>query len=461
MSGVLDLPFSEGRKQVSPAEYVAASQRAIEKGNAALNAFLRVSDAPEGAFPIAVKDNIVTTEMPTTCGSRILEGFTSPFDATVVERLRGAAIMGKTNLDEFAMGSSTEHSAFGVTRNPWDTSRVAGGSSGGSAAAVAARMVPAALGSDTGGSVRQPAALCGIAGVKPTYGRVSRYGLVAFASSLDQVGTFTKTVRESAELLGLIAGHDPLDSTSSPREVDDYAADCDRDVRGLRVGVISEGLDKLSADVRKNFDDAVDVFRRGGARISDVHIPSIVHSIAIYYVVANAEASANLARFDGVRYGLRAPAETLRDLYFASRGAGFGPEVKRRIMLGTFALSSGYYDAYYGRAQRARQQLRDEFASAFREFDVLLSPTSPEPAFRIGEKVDDPLTMYLSDIFTAPASLAGLPAMSVPSGFTAGGLPLGLQVTAPHFAERVMFRAASYFENETGYWKRIPTPPSS
>ena len=456
MTSILDLPFTEARKQVSAAEYVAESRRAIEKGNAALNAFLRVSDAPSGAFPIAIKDNIVTTEMPTTCASRILEGFQSPFDATAVKRLRGAAIMGKTNLDEFAMGSSTEHSAFGVTRNPWDTSRVAGGSSGGSAAAVAARMVPAALGSDTGGSVRQPAALCGVVGVKPTYGRVSRYGLVAFASSLDQIGTLTKTVRESAELLHTIAGHDPLDSTSSTRDVDDYAADCDRDVRGVRVGVISEGLDKMNVEARKNFDDAVDVFRRGGAKIADVHIPSMMYSIAIYYVVANAEASANLARFDGIRYGLRKAASSLHDLYFESRGAGFGPEVKRRIMLGTFALSSGYYDAYYGRAQRVRQQLRDEFASAFRDYDVLLSPTSPEPAFRIGEKVDDPLTMYLNDIFTAPASLVGLPAMSVPSGFSTSGLPLALQVTAPHFGERVMFRAASYFENETGYWKRTP-----
>ena len=460
MTSVLDLPFTEARKQVSPAEYVAESRRAIERGNAALNAFLRISDAPSGAFPIAIKDNIVTTEMPTTCASRILEGFTSPYDATVIERLRanGAAIMGKTNLDEFAMGSSTEHSAFGATRNPWDTTRVAGGSSGGSAAAVAARMVPAALGSDTGGSVRQPAALCGVVGVKPTYGRVSRSGLVAFASSLDQIGTFTKTVREGAELLGVIAGHDPLDSTSSLREVDDYAADCDRGVRDLRVGVISEGLDKLNAEVRRNFETAVDVFRRGGAKIAEVRIPSIKHSIAIYYVVANAEASANLARFDGVRYGHRVAGlhTSMKDLYFASRAAGFGPEVKRRIMLGTFALSSGYYDAYYGRAQRVREKLRAEFDGAFRDYDVLLSPTSPEPAFRIGEKVDDPLTMYLNDIFTAPANLVGVPAMSVPSGFNGAGLPLALQVTAPHFGERIMFRAASYFENETGYWKRPP-----
>ena len=459
MSDVLELPFTEARSQVSSAEYVEASLRAIGERNAALNAFLRVSDKPGGTFPIAVKDNIVTTEMPTSCASRILGDFVSPFDATAVERLRarGAAVVGKTNLDEFAMGSSTEHSAFGPTRNPWDLSRVAGGSSGGSAAAVAARMVPAALGSDTGGSVRQPAALCGVVGVKPTYGRVSRWGLVAFASSLDQIGTLTKTVRESAELLGVIAGADPRDSTCSTRAVDDYTADLDTGVRGLRVGVIPEGLDKLNAEVRKNFDDAVDVLRRGGAKIGDVHVPSLDYSIAIYYVVANAEASANLARFDGIRYGVRAGiGGSLDDLYFGSRAQGFGPEVKRRIMLGTFALSSGYYDAYYGRAQRVREKLRAEFDAAFRQFDVLLTPTSPEAAFRIGEKVDDPLTMYLSDIFTAPASLVGIPAMSMPSGFNREGLPLSLQIMAPHFGERVMLRAGAFFERETVYWRRKP-----
>ena len=437
---------------------VEESLRAIETRNPQLNAFLRVADAPRGSWPVAVKDNIVTTDMPTTCASRILGDFRSPFDATAVARLRarGAAIVGKTNLDEFAMGSSTEHSAFGPTRNPWDTARVPGGSSGGSAAAVAARMVPAALGSDTGGSVRQPAALCGIVGVKPTYSRVSRWGLVAFASSLDQIGTLTLTVRESAEILGIIAGADPSDSTCSTRPVDDYTAGLDRGVRDLRVGVISEGLDKLTGEVRKNFDDAVDVFRRGGAKVGSVHVPSIEQSIAIYYVVANAEASANLARFDGIRYGRRAGSGAKRDVYFESRGQGFGPEVKRRIMLGTFALSSGYYDAYYGRAQRVRARLRAEFDAVFRDFDVLLTPTSPEPAFRIGEKTADPLTMYLNDIFTAPASLVGIPGMSVPSGFTAGRLPLGLQLMAAHFDEKTMFRAAAYFEAETGYWKRSP-----
>ena len=456
---LLNLPFTEAAVQVSPREYVDACMGAIAEQNEVLHAFLHVGAAPvPSSLPLAVKDNIVTRDMPTTCASRILEGFRSPFDATAVERLRtrGAAIVGKTNLDEFAMGSSTEHSAFGVTRNPWDTARVAGGSSGGSAAAVAARMVPAALGSDTGGSVRQPAAFCGVVGMKPTYGRVSRSGLVAFASSLDQIGTFTKTVAESASLLATIAGRDPLDSTSSPAAIDDYGADLGAGVKGLRVGVVAEGLEHLDPEVRANFDDAVDVFRRGGARVSDAHVPSLRLAIAIYYVVANAEASANLARFDGIRYGRRMEGGSLHEVYFASRGAGFGAEVKRRIMLGTFALSSGYYDAYYGRAQRARALLRRDFESAFREFDILLTPTTPEAAFRIGEKMDDPLKMYLSDIFTAPANLVGIPAMAVPSGFSREGLPLSLQVMAPHFAERTMFRAGAFYEGETGWWRRMP-----
>jgi len=410
-------------------------------------------------MPIAIKDNIVTTELPTTCASKILSGFTSPYDATAVARLRkrGYAIVGKTNLDEFAMGSSTEHSAFGVTRNPWDPTRVAGGSSGGSAAAVAARMVPAALGSETGGSVRQPAAFCGVVGVKPTYGRVSRYGLVAFASSLDQIGVVTRTVRESAELLGIIAGHDPLDSTSSDAPVDDYAADVDKGATGLRFGVVREAVDKLQGDVRENFESALDVLRRSGAVVEEASVPAIGYAIAIYYIVANAEASANLARFDGVRYGRRSEhARTVKEMYFASRGEGFGAEVKRRIMLGTFALSSGYYDAYYGRAQAVRGRLRDDFAAAFRHFDFLLTPTTPEPAFKIGAKTADPLSMYLSDIFTAPANLVGIPAIAVPSGFSGEGLPLSLQIMAPHFRERAMFQAAAAYEKETEYWRKAP-----
>ncbi|HYS52311.1 MAG TPA: Asp-tRNA(Asn)/Glu-tRNA(Gln) amidotransferase subunit GatA [Thermoanaerobaculia bacterium] len=439
---------------------VSESLAAIERLNPKLNAFLRVSDAAEvSGAPLAVKDNIVTTDMPTTCGSKILHGFLSPYDATVISRLRkaGRTIVGKTNLDEFAMGSSTEHSAFGPTRNPWDATRVAGGSSGGSAAAVAARMVPAALGSETGGSVRQPAAFCGVVGLKPTYGRVSRWGLVAFASGLDQIGIVTTTARECAELLGIIAGHDPLDSTSSGEPVDDYVADVDAGVKGKRFGVVREAVEKLEGDVRRNFDDALRVLRGAGGVVEDASVPTIGYAIAVYYIVANAEASANLARFDGVRYGHRSKrARTVHDMYFESRGEGFGTEVKRRIMLGTFALSSGYYDAYYGRAQAVRARLRHDFAAAFQKFDFLLTPTTPEPAFKIGAKTDDPLSMYLSDIFTAPANLVGIPAIAMPSGFSPEGLPLSLQIMAPHFRERALLRAAGAFERETEYWRRTP-----
>jgi aspartyl-tRNA(Asn)/glutamyl-tRNA(Gln) amidotransferase subunit A len=460
VSELLELPWSVAREEVSPREYVAACLDAIDAHDGDLHAFLHVKrDPPAGTLPIAIKDNIVTTDMPTTCASRILGGFVSPFDAHVVERLRGngASILGKANLDEFAMGSSTEHSAFGVTRNPWDRTRVAGGSSGGSAAAVAARMVPVALGSETGGSVRQPAAFCGIVGLKPTYGRVSRRGLVAFASGLDQIGICTKTVGDCAETLSIIAGHDPLDSTSSREPVDDYAADVRAGVRGLCFGIVREAVEKLEGEVRANFDAAVQVLRDGGAIIEDASIPTIGYAIAVYYIVANAEASANLSRFDGIRYGHRsARARTLDDVYFDSRGEGFGAEVKRRIMLGTFALSSGYYDAYYGRAQRVRAKLRHEFAEAFRHFDFLLTPTTPEPAFSVGAKTGDPLSMYLSDIFTAPANLVGIPAIAVPSGFDRAGLPLSLQIMAPHFAERSLFRAAGFFEGETEYWRSSP-----
>jgi aspartyl-tRNA(Asn)/glutamyl-tRNA(Gln) amidotransferase subunit A len=432
---------------------------AIARLNPQLNAFIRAADSAGDGKPIAIKDNIVTTDLPTTCGSRILGDFLSPFDATVITRLRAAGwtTVGKTNLDEFAMGSSTEHSAFGPTRNPWDPKRVAGGSSGGSAAAVAARIVPVALGSETGGSVRQPAAFCGVVGLKPTYGRVSRNGLVAFGSSVDQIGVFSKTIRECAELLGTIAGHDPFDSTSSAQPVDDYAADLDAGVRGLRFGVVTEAVSQLEGEVRDNFERALDVLRRGGAIVEEASVPTISYAIAIYYVVANAEASANLSRFDGIRYGHRSErAHTLREVYFASRGEGFGDEVKRRIMLGTFALSSGYYDAYYGRAQAVRARMRRDFDQAFAKFDFLLTPTTPEPAFAIGAKSGDPLAMYLSDIFTAPANLVGIPAIAVPCGFTASKLPLSLQIMAPHFAERALFRAAAFFEGETSYSREAP-----
>jgi aspartyl-tRNA(Asn)/glutamyl-tRNA(Gln) amidotransferase subunit A len=456
---LLHLPWHEAREQASSRELVDASIATIDALNPRLNAFLHVArDAGEG-MPVAVKDNIVTTGMPTTCASRILGRFLSPFDATAVARLRAGScsIVGKTNLDEFAMGSSTEHSAFGPARNPWDTTRVPGGSSGGSAVAVAARMVPAALGSETGGSVRQPAALCGVVGLKPTYGRVSRNGLVAFGSSVDQIGIVTKTVRECSEILGMIAGHDPLDSTSSTNPVDDYTADLDAGVRGLRFGVVREAVARLEGEVRANFEDALRVLRAGGAVVDEVNVPSIGYAIAIYYIVANAEASANLSRFDGVRYGRRSErAKTLREVYFESRGEGFGDEVKRRIMLGTFALSSGYYDAYYGRAQAVRAKLRSDFDAAFERFDYLLTPTTPEPAFPIGAKTDDPLSMYLSDIFTAPANLVGIPAIAVPSGLSRERLPLSLQIMSPRFAERALFRAAGFFEHETGYWRERP-----
>lgn len=458
VSELLDLSLSEARAQVSPREYVDACLRAIAARDEDVHAFLHVNhEAGEGALPIAIKDNIVTTDAPTTCGSHILRDFHSPFDATAVARLRarGASIVGKTNLDEFAMGSSTEHSAFGPTRNPWDLTRVPGGSSGGSAAAVAAGMAPVALGSETGGSVRQPAAFCNLVGLKPTYGRISRWGLVAFASGLDQIGIVSRHVRDCAEVLGIVAGHDPHDSTSSTQPVDDYAADVSAGVKGLRFGIVREALSLLEGEVRANFDAAVAVLRAGGAIVEEASVPTIGSAIAIYYIVANAEASANLSRFDGIRYGHRSErARTLEDVYFDSRGEGFGPEVKRRIMLGTFALSAGYYDAYYGRAQRVRAKLRDEFRDAFSKFDFLITPTTPEPAFKIGAKTDDPLSMYLSDIFTAPANLVGIPAIAVPSGFNREGLPLSLQLMAPHFAERSLFRAAGFFEGETGYGKK-------
>jgi aspartyl-tRNA(Asn)/glutamyl-tRNA(Gln) amidotransferase subunit A len=435
--------------------------RAIAAQNGALNSFLHVNEnADAGVLPIAIKDNIVTTDMPTTCGSRILGEFRSPFDATAAARLRakGASFVGKTNMDEFAMGSSTEHSAFGVARNPWDLALVPGGSSGGSAAAVAARMVPVALGSETGGSVRQPAAFCGVVGLKPTYGRISRSGLVAFASSLDQIGIVTKTIRDCAEVFDIIAGHDPLDSTSSREPVGNSSADLDAGIKGLRFGIVTEAVERLEGEVRANFDAAVDVLRRGGAVIEWISIPTIPSAIAVYYIVANAEASANLSRFDGIRYGHRSErVRTLSDVYFDSRGEGFGAEVKRRIMLGTFALSSGYYDAYYGRAQRVRAKLRHEMSEALRKVDYLITPTTPEPAFAIGAKTDDPLSMYLSDIFTAPANLVGIPAIAVPSGFSSESLPLSLQIMGPHFGERSLFRAAAFYESETGYWKNKPT----
>lgn len=459
------------RGEVRHADLVEKVVSGIERLNPALNAFIGFDPAHAradaaalsgggsmSAIPVALKDNILTSDAPTTCGSRILGGFRSPVDATVVARLRsaGAWIVGKTNLDEFAMGSSTENSAFGVCRNPWDLERVSGGSSGGSACAVAARLVPVALGSDTGGSVRQPAAFCGVIGLKPTWGRVSRSGLVAFASSLDQIGVLSRTARDSARVLNIIAGHDPADSTSSPEPVPDYEEGIDAGVSGKRFGVIAEAIAELKGEVRENFDATMRLLERGGAVVEVVSLAVIRYAIAVYYIVANAEASANLARFDGIRYGLREGDGDLRSIYFGSRGAGFGPEVQRRILLGTFALSAGYHDAYYGRAQAVRSLMRRAFDEAFARYDFLVTPTTPGPAFRVGEKTEDPLQMYLSDVFTAPANLVGIPAIAVPSGFTPDGLPLSLQIMGPHFSEGVLLRAAHFVERETGHARRVP-----
>jgi aspartyl-tRNA(Asn)/glutamyl-tRNA(Gln) amidotransferase subunit A len=414
---------------------------------------------PLRGIPIAVKDILCTAGIPTTCGSRILEDFIPPYDATVVARLKaaGAVILGKTNTDEFAMGSSTENSAFFPTHNPWDLERVPGGSSGGSAAAVAAGECLGALGTDTGGSVRQPAALCGIVGLKPTYGRVSRYGLIAFASSLDQVGVLTRDVTDAAILLNVIAGHDPLDSTSLDAPVPDATAALTGDIRGMRVGVPREyfipGMQpEVEAAVRAALEKLADL----GAEIMEVSLPHTDYALPVYYLIAPAEASANLARYDGVRYGLRIVGNSLEDTYKQTRGQGFGPEVKRRIMLGTYALSAGYYDAYYLKAQKVRTLIKGDFDRAFQQVDVIVTPTSPTTAFRIGEKTDDPIQMYLSDIFTLSVNLAGICGINVPCGFDAQGLPIGMQIIGPALGETTILRVAYAYEQATDWHTRRP-----
>ncbi|MEO2113153.1 MAG: Asp-tRNA(Asn)/Glu-tRNA(Gln) amidotransferase subunit GatA, partial [Acidimicrobiales bacterium] len=412
---------------------------------------------PLAGVPVALKDNLCTRGIDTTCGSRILEGWRPPYDATVVERLAGAGAVaiGKTNLDEFAMGSSTENSAFGPTRNPLDTSRVPGGSSGGSAAAVAAGFAPLALGSDTGGSIRQPAALCGTVGVKPTYGRVSRYGLVAFGSSLDQIGPFANSVEDAALLLEVIGGHDPRDSTSIPEASPDLLGGLGQGVEGLRIGLISElmggpdqaaSVEGIADDVRARVEQAAEALAAAGATVEHASVPSTIYGLSAYYLIAPAEASSNLARFDGVRFGLRVDADTAAEMNTATRTAGFGDEVKRRIMLGTYALSAGYYDAYYGKSQKVRTLIQQDFARAYESFDLLLSPTAPTTAFPLGDKTGDPMLMYLNDVCTIPSNLAGHPSMSVPFGSGDDGLPVGVQVLAPALAEATMFRAAAVLE---------------
>ena len=403
---------------------------------------------PLAGVPIALKDNMCTRGVPTTCSSKMLEGWKPPYDATVVERLyaAGAVFVGKTNLDEFAMGSSTENSAFGPTRNPVDTSRVPGGSSGGSAAAVAAGFASVSLGSDTGGSIRQPAALCGVVGVKPTYGLVSRYGLVAFASSLDQIGPFANTVADAALITEIIAGHDPMDSTSIPKSAPSLVSILDRGVEGLRIGRVTDLPEGADADVLERLEAAFVALENAGAKIVDVTLPSLSFALTAYYLIAPAEASSNLARYDGVRYGMRVAANDINTMYADTRAAGFGDEVKRRIMLGTYALSAGYYDAYYGKALKVRGLISNDFAAAYQKADVILTPTSPTVAFPFGSKTDNPLAMYLCDIFTIPTNLAGHPAMSVPFGTGQANMPVGVQVLAPTLGEETMFRVAAALE---------------
>ena len=411
-------------------------------------------------IPFALKDVLLTDGVPTTCASRILQGFTPPFDATAVRRLKeaGAVLLGKTNMDEFAMGSSTENSGFSVTRNPWNPDRVPGGSSGGSAAAVAAGQCAAALGTDTGGSIRQPAAFCGVVGLKPTYGRVSRFGVVAYASSLDQVGPITRDVSDCALALQAIAGHDPADSTSVDAPVPDYAAELSRGAAGLRVGVPREYFAAgMQPEVEQAVRQGVREIEKAGAEAVEVSLPRTGYAVAAYYVIATAEASSNLARYDGMRYGPRAPAEDLTSTYTKSRSQGFGPEVKRRIMLGAYVLSAGYYDAYYLKAQKARTLVRQDFEAVLRQCDAIVAPTTPTTAFRIREMTEDPLRMYLSDIFTTPANLAGLPALSLPCGFDQAGLPIGLQVIGRPFDESTILRLGHAFQQATDWHRRRPS----
>lgn len=422
-----------------------------------------IDRGPLHGIPIALKDNMTTRGMETTAGSRILAGYVPPYDGTAVARLRdaGALVTGKTNLDEFAMGSSTENSAFGPTRNPWNTDRVPGGSSGGSAAAVAARMAFGALGSDTGGSIRQPASLCGVVGCKPTYGAVSRYGLIAFASSLDQIGPLTHTVEDATLLLDAVSGHDPLDATSYPGALEPSGARLGRGLDGLRVGVVTDmgGAEGVEPDVEASFAGMVAAMERAGAKLVDVSLPSTAEGLSAYYLIAPAECSANLARFDGVRYGLRVEGSTTEDMMSRTRAEGFGPEVTRRVLLGTFALSAGYHEAFYGQAQRVRTLIRREFARAYEQSDVLVSPTSPTTAFLMGARTDDPLSMYLSDVFTIPSNLAGHPSISVPVGTDRDDLPIGFQVMAPALDEAVMFQVAEAVEALAGFDTTVPFDP--
>jgi len=470
-------------KKATPYEVVDAVLKRIASMEERINAFVKVNhesiktqlkeieSKKNGrlyGIPVLIKDNICVKDEETTCGSRILKGFKPPYDAAVIEKLKaeGAILLGKANMDEFAFGSSCETSNYGPTKNPWDPTRIPGGSSGGSAAAVAADETILALGSDTGGSIRQPAALCGVVGLKPTYGRVSRYGLIAFASSLDQIGPIAKDVTDAAILMDVIGGHDPRDSTSANMASPDYTAALKNDIRGLRIGVPAEyfmgGLDE---DVSTHVKEAIELLKTLGASCKEVSLPYTDYAVSVYYILATAEASSNLARFDGMQYGLRAPVPlplwkagkppelNLIDTYLQTRAEGFGNEAKRRIILGTYVLSSGYYDAYYLKALKVRRKVKEDFDNAFKECDCILTPTSPTPAFKIGEKMEDPLSMYMSDIFTIPVNLAGIPAISVPCGLSSKGLPIGLQFLARPFDEETLFRAAYTYEQNTLWHK--------
>lgn len=467
--------------EVTAEEVAGEVLRHIEEKDPAINAYLAVdreaviedarevdrrivsgeATGPLAGVPIAIKDAICTKDLETTCASRILEGFVPPYDATVIARLRAAdaMIVGKTNMDQFGMGSSNENSGFAVCRNPLDTDRVPGGSSGGSAAALAAGTAVLALGEDTGGSIRQPAAFCGVVGLKPTYGRVSRFGIIAYGSSFDQVGPMARNVEDCARLLGVIAGHDPMDTTSASEAVPDYAANLKQGIEGLRIGVPDEYLaDGLDPSVKESVSQAIDRMESLGARLESVHLPHTEYAVAAYYILVTAEASSNLARYDGVKYGYRgedggapalAPEDRLDVMYGSTRSGGFDLEVKRRIMLGTYVLSAGYYDAYYDKAQRVRTLVKGDFDQAFEKVDLLVAPTTPTTAFRIGEKIDDPLQMYLSDVYTVPINLAGVPAISLPCGKDPDGMPIGLQIIGPHFGEERILRAAYAFEEAT------------
>jgi len=473
------------RKEIKPSHLVENVVRRASELNAKFNSyvFLNSSDSVNKAkamdgsdargdlfgMPVVLKDNICVEGEGTTCSSRILKDFKPPYDATVVRKLKdaGAVLLGKTNMDEFAFGSSCETSCYGPTRNPWDPARIPGGSSGGSAAAVASGMATMALGSDTGGSIRQPAAMCGVVGLKPTYGRVSRYGLIAFASSLDQIGPITKDVEDAAMLLNVIAGYDEMDSTSAGEKdipggtympVGDYREFLRKDIKGIKIGIPKEYfIEGIDPDVLKAVKDAIKLLEKMGAKIKDISLPHTEYAVSTYYIVATAEASSNLARFDGVQYGLRTKkAKDLIDMYIQTRSQGFGAEAKRRILLGTYVLSSGYYEAYYLKAQKVRTKIRGDFTSAFSSVDCIVTPTAPTAAFKIGEKTGDPLSMYLSDIFTIPANLAGIPAMSIPCGFTKEGLPIGLQILADAFREDKIFNVAYAYEQNTEWHAKRP-----